>query len=93
VFNEITKNAVVDALKKPRSISINQWDAYLARRTLDYLMGYDISEFLWKKVSRDARAGRVQSPALRLIVEREIKINAFDPQEYWNLSASVSNNA
>ena len=93
VFNEITKNAVVDALKKPRSISIHQWDAYLARRTLDYLMGYDISEFLWKKVSRDARAGRVQSPALRLIVEREIKINAFDPQEYWNLSASVSNNA
>ena len=93
VFNEITKNAVIDALKKPRSISINQWDAYLARRTLDYLMGYDISEFLWKKVSRDARAGRVQSPALRLIVEREIKINAFDPQEYWNLSASVSNNA
>ena len=92
VFNEITKNAVVDALKNPRTISISQWDAYLARRTLDYLMGYDISEFLWKKVSRDARAGRVQSPALRLIVEREIKINAFDPQEYWNLSASVSNN-
>jgi DNA topoisomerase-1 len=92
VFNEITKNAVIDALKNPRTISISQWDAYLARRTLDYLMGYDISEFLWKKVSRDARAGRVQSPALRLIVEREIKINAFDPQEYWNLTASVSNN-
>jgi len=92
VFNEITKNAVTDALKNPRTISISQWDAYLARRTLDYLMGYDISEFLWKKVSRDARAGRVQSPALRLIVEREIKINAFNPQEYWNLSASVSNN-
>jgi DNA topoisomerase-1 len=54
-------------------------------------MGYDISEFLWKKVSRDARAGRVQSPALRLIVEREIKINAFNPVEYWNLFANVSN--
>ena len=51
VFNEITKNAVIDALKNPRTISISQWDAYLARRTLDYLMGYDISEFLWKKVS------------------------------------------
>jgi len=91
VFNEITKNAVTDALKKPRSISTSLWDAYLARRTLDYLMGYDISEFLWKKVSRDARAGRVQSPALRLIVEREIKINAFNPVEYWNLFANVSN--
>ena len=91
VFNEITKNAVTDALKRPRSISTSLWDAYLARRTLDYLMGYDISEFLWKKVSRDARAGRVQSPALRLIVEREIKINAFNPVEYWNLFANVSN--
>jgi len=91
VFNEITKNAVTDALKRPRSISTSLWDAYLARRTLDYLMGYDISEFLWKKVSRDARAGRVQSPALRLIVEREIKINAFKPVEYWNIFANISN--
>jgi DNA topoisomerase-1 len=91
VFNEITKNAVTDALKRPRSISTSLWDAYLARRTLDYLMGYDISEFLWKKVSRDARAGRVQSPALRLIVEREIKINAFNPVEYWNVFANISN--
>jgi DNA topoisomerase-1 len=91
VFNEITKNAVIDALKRPRSISTSLWDAYLARRTLDYLMGYDISEFLWKKVSRDARAGRVQSPALRLIVEREIKINAFNPVEYWNVFANISN--
>ena len=91
VFNEITKNAVTDALKKPRSISTSLWYAYLARRTLDYLMGYDISEFLWKKVSRDARAGRVQSPALRLIMEREIKINEFNPVEYWNIFANVSN--
>ena len=91
VFNEITKNAVTDALKRPRLISTSLWDAYLARRTLDYLMGYDISEFLWKKVSRDARAGRVQSPALRLIVEREIKINAFNPVEYWNIFANISN--
>ncbi len=91
VFNEITKNAVTEALKKPRPISTNLWDAYLARRTLDYLMGYDISEFLWKKVSRHARAGRVQSPALRLIVERENKINEFEPQEYWNVFANVTN--
>ena len=54
-------------------------------------MGYDISEFLWKKVSRHARAGRVQSPALRLIVERENKINEFEPQEYWNVFANVTN--
>ena len=91
VFNEITKNAVTDALKKPRKISGSLWDAYLARRTLDYLMGYDISEFLWKKVSRDARAGRVQSPALRLIVERENKINEFNPIEYWNLFLLATN--
>ena len=82
-FNEITKNAVLDAMKNPRDISIDLWNAYLARRTLDYLMGYDISEFLWKKVSRDARGGRVQSPALRLIVEREKEISDFNPVEFW----------
>ncbi len=69
-FNEITESAVLAAMEKPREISHNLWNAYVARRTLDYLMGYDISEFLWKKVSRYARGGRVQSPALRLIVER-----------------------
>ena len=90
VFNEITKNAVTEALKKPRPISTNLWDAYLARRTLDYLMGYDISEFLWKKVSRHARAGRVQSPALRLIVERENKINEFDGMWASSLTDSTS---
>ena len=72
-FNEITEAAVKSALENPRQISHDLWNAYVARRTLDYLMGYDISEFLWKKVSRFARGGRVQSPALRLIVEREIK--------------------
>ena len=82
-FNEITENAVLSAMKSPREISLNLWNAYLARRTLDYLMGYDISEFLWKKVSRLARGGRVQSPALRLIVERENEITAFNPVEYW----------
>ncbi|MBT3549410.1 MAG: type I DNA topoisomerase [Gammaproteobacteria bacterium] len=82
-FNEITENAVTTALENPRQISDNLWNAYLARRTLDYLMGYDITEFLWKKVSRLARGGRVQSPALRLIVEKENEISAFDPVEYW----------
>ena len=82
-FNEITENAVLAALESPRQISDNLWNAYLARRTLDYLMGYDITEFLWKKVSRMARGGRVQSPALRLIVEKEHEISAFNPIEYW----------
>ena len=82
-FNEITENAVMSALENPRQISENLWNAYLARRTLDYLMGYDITEFLWKKVSRLARGGRVQSPALRLIVEKENEISAFNPIEYW----------
>ena len=88
-FNEITKNAVLEAIKNPREISDNLWNAYLARRTLDYLMGYDISEFLWKKVSRDARAGRVQSPALRLIVEREKIISEFKPVEFWITNATL----
>ena len=82
-FNEITENAVLTALKNPREISTDLWNAYLTRRTLDYLMGYDISEFLWKKVSRLARGGRVQSPALRLIVEKENEISKFQPMEYW----------
>ncbi len=88
-FNEITEAAVKSALENPRQISHDLWNAYVARRTLDYLMGYDISEFLWKKVSRFARGGRVQSPALRLIVEREKEISAFNPIEYWtaNLNA------
>ena len=82
-FNEITKTAVSEAIQNPREISDDLWNAYVARRTLDYLMGYDISEFLWKKVSRLARGGRVQSPALRLIVEREREIDDYNPTEYW----------
>ena len=88
-FNEITKTAVTEALENPREISSDLWQAYLARRTLDYLMGYDISEFLWKKVSRLARGGRVQSPALRLIVEREKEIDKFVPIEFWILSLNA----
>ena len=92
-FNEITKSAVTEALENPREISSDLWHAYLARRTLDYLMGYDISEFLWKKVSRLARGGRVQSPALRLIVEREKEIDKFVPIEFWILSLNACKNA
>tara|TARA_A100001234_G_scaffold72430_1_gene63835 strand:- start:1466 stop:3778 length:2313 start_codon:yes stop_codon:yes gene_type:complete len=91
-FNEITKTAVTEALQNPREISSDLWHAYLARRTLDYLMGYDISEFLWKKVSRLARGGRVQSPALRLIVEREKEIDKFVPIEFWILSLNACKN-
>jgi len=91
-FNEITKTAVTEALENPREISSDLWHAYLARRTLDYLMGYDISEFLWKKVSRLARGGRVQSPALRLIVEREKEIDKFVPIEFWILSLNACKN-
>ncbi len=91
-FNEITKTAVTEALENPREISSDLWHAYLARRTLDYLMGYDISEFLWKKVSRLARGGRVQSPALRLIVEREKEIDKFIPIEFWVLSLNACKN-
>ena len=92
-FNEITKTAVTEALENPREISSDLWHAYLARRTLDYLMGYDISEFLWKKVSRLARGGRVQSPALRLIVEREKEIDKFVPIEFWILSLNACKHA
>ena len=92
-FNEITKTAVTEALENPREISSDLWHAYLARRTLDYLMGYDISEFLWKKVSRLARGGRVQSPALRLIVEREKEIDKFVPIEFWILSLNACKNS
>ena len=88
-FNEITEAAVKSALENPRQISHDLWNAYVARRTLDYLMGYDISEFLWKKVSRFARGGRVQSPALRLIVEREKEISAFNPIEYWTANINA----
>ena len=91
-FNEITENAVLNALKNPREISTDLWNAYVTRRTLDYLMGYDISEFLWKKVSRLARGGRVQSPALRLIVEKEIEISNFKPVEFWTGSILACSN-
>ena len=86
-FNEITKNAVQSAIKKPRDIDINLVDAQQARRVLDRIVGYKISPVLWKKVKRGLSAGRVQSVAVKLIVDREEEIEKFIPEEYWNLYA------
>ncbi|MFZ4632043.1 MAG: type I DNA topoisomerase [Patescibacteria group bacterium] len=92
VFHEITKNAILEALKKPRKLDINMVDAQQARRILDRLVGYELSPFLWKKVAMGLSAGRVQSVATRLIVEREREIRAFIVEEYWSLSADLSKN-
>ena len=89
VFHEITKTAIEKALENPRSIDLNLVDAQQARRVLDRLVGYELSPFLWKKIRRGLSAGRVQSVALRLIVEREKEIKAFKPEEYWNIVAKI----
>ncbi len=86
-FNEITKNAVKASIKNPREIDMNLVDAQQARRVLDRMVGYKISPLLWEKVKRGLSAGRVQSVALRMICDREDEINAFIPEEYWNLDA------
>src|SRR5438132_3698641 len=85
VFYEITEGAVKEAVKHPRAISMDLVNAQQARRALDYLVGFNLSPLLWKKIRRGLSAGRVQSPALRLIVERELEIEAFKTQEYWTL--------
>lgn len=87
-FNEITKSAVQDAISHPRPIAMDLVNAQQARRALDYLVGFNLSPLLWKKVRRGLSAGRVQSPALRLIVEREEAIEQFVAQEYWQLIAT-----
>ena len=84
-FNEITKTAVQNAIKEPRDIDINLVDAQQARRILDRIVGYKISPLLWKKVKKGLSAGRVQSVAVKLIVEREEEIEKFIPEEYWNI--------
>lgn len=92
VFNEITKTGVSTGMSNPRSVDINLVDAQQARRTLDRLVGYKLSPFLWKKVRRGLSAGRVQSVALRLIVDREKEIRAFVPTEYWTIEATLVKN-
>ena len=85
VFNEITKDAVKNAFKEPRKIDMDLVDAQQARRILDRLVGYSISPILWKKVKKGLSAGRVQSVALKLIIDRENEINNFQPEEYWTI--------
>lgn len=87
-FNEITKSAIQEAINNPRSISMDLVNAQQARRALDYLVGFNLSPLLWKKIRRGLSAGRVQSPALRLIVEREEEIERFVAQEYWRIMAN-----
>src|SRR3990167_9152254 len=87
VFHQITKNAIKEAVEHPREISMDLVHAQQARRALDYLVGFKLSPLLWRKIRRGLSAGRVQSPALRLIVEREIEIENFKPQEYGSITA------
>lgn len=89
VFHEITKNTVCEAVANPRGLSMDMVDAQQARRALDYLVGFNLSPLLWKKIKPGLSAGRVQSPALRMIVEREEAIEAFIPKEYWTIDGLV----
>ncbi len=90
VFNAITKSAVTEAMGAPRDIDMELVDAYLARRALDYLVGFTLSPVLWRKLPGSRSAGRVQSVALRLIVSREMEIEAFRPREYWSVKAVLT---
>jgi DNA topoisomerase-1 len=90
VFNAITKSAVTEAMKNPRQVDMELVQAYLARRALDYLVGFNLSPVLWRKLPGAKSAGRVQSVCLRLIVEREMEIEAFRSQEYWTVKAALS---
>jgi DNA topoisomerase-1 len=87
VFHEITKNAIKEAIANPRELALELVNAQQARRALDYLVGFNLSPLLWKKVQPGLSAGRVQSPALRMICEREAEIQAFNPREYWSIDA------
>ena len=89
VFNEITNKAIQEAISNPRDLSMDLVNAQQARRALDYLVGFNLSPLLWKKIRRGLSAGRVQSPALRLIVEREEEIEAFKTREYWTIEADL----
>ncbi len=89
-FNEITKNAVLEALKEPRKIDENLVNAYLARRALDFLVGFNLSPVLWRKLPGSKSAGRVQSVALKIITKRELEIEKFNPEEYWSIKGIFS---
>ena len=89
VFNAITKSAVTEAMRTPRAIDMELVEAYLARRALDYLVGFSLSPILWRKLPGAKSAGRVQSVALRLVVEREMEIEAFKAREYWSVKAAM----
>jgi DNA topoisomerase-1 len=91
-FNAITKGAVLEAMKNPRELDGELIDAYLARRALDYLVGFNLSPVLWRKLPGSRSAGRVQSVALRLICERELEIEKFKPQEYWTVDVDLAKN-
>ncbi|MEM7464423.1 MAG: DNA topoisomerase, partial [Pseudomonadota bacterium] len=93
VFNAITKKAVLDAMANPREIDGNLVEAYLARRALDYLVGFTLSPVLWRKLPGARSAGRVQSVALRLVCDREAEIEQFVAQEYWSVIAKLENEA
>src|SRR6187401_2444297 len=90
VFNAITKQAVTDAMKSPRQIDGALVDAYMARRALDYLVGFTLSPVLWRKLPGARSAGRVQSVALRLVCDREAEIEAFKTEEYWSIEALLA---
>jgi DNA topoisomerase-1 len=90
VFHEITKKAVQDAIANPRELASDLVNAQQARRALDYLVGFNLSPLLWKKIRRGLSAGRVQSPALRMITERELEIEKFESKEYWTIEADLS---
>lgn len=89
-FNAITKTAVMDAIQNPRNLDMELIEAYLARRALDYLVGFTLSPVLWRKLPGSRSAGRVQSVALRIVCERETEIEAFKPQEYWSVTADMT---
>ena len=90
VFNEITKDAVKNAIKHPRNIDEDLVNAQQARRVLDRIVGYSISPLLWRKIKKGLSAGRVQSVVLKLICDREIEIEKFEPKEFWNITASLA---
>ena len=92
-FNEITKKAVLGAISHPRKINLDLVDAQQARRVLDRLVGYKLSPLLWRKVKKGLSAGRVQSVAVRIICDREDEIAAFVPEEYWTITANLSDSA